>query len=78
MFSECSKIKNLNLSNFHTTNVCNIDKIFYNCSSLLELNIINFSISVETKARDIFLGCRDLAHVSCFDELILRKFNNKQ
>ena len=34
MFSGCSSLKELNLSNFNTNNVTKMDGMFYNCSSL--------------------------------------------
>ena len=44
MFSRCSSLKELNLSNFNTNNVTNMRYMFYECSSLKELNLSNFNI----------------------------------
>ena len=41
MFYNCSSIKELNLSNFNTNNVTNMEGMFYNCLSLQELNLFN-------------------------------------
>ena len=43
MFKNCEKIKNLNLSNFNTKNVINMDDMFSGCSSLLSLDLSNFN-----------------------------------
>ena len=38
MFSECSSLTSLNLSNFNTNNVEDMSEMFYGCSSLTSLN----------------------------------------
>ena len=43
MFSGCSSLTNLNLSNFNTQNVTNMGYMFYGCSSLTNLNLSNFN-----------------------------------
>ena len=43
MFSGCSSLKELNLSNFNTNNVTNMRDMFNGCSSLKELNLYNFN-----------------------------------
>ena len=43
MFSGCSSLKELNLSNFNTNNVTDMSWMFFKCSSLKELNISNFN-----------------------------------
>ena len=43
MFCECSSLKELNLNNFNTINVTNMEGMFYGCSSLKELNLNNFN-----------------------------------
>ena len=41
MFCDCSSLTYLDLSNFNTNNVDNINAMFYNCSSLENLNTLN-------------------------------------
>ena len=41
MFSGCSPLKELNLSNFNTNNVTDMGCMFNECSSLKELNLSN-------------------------------------
>ena len=43
MFSGCSSLKELNLSNFNTNNVINMSCMFWECISLKELNLSNFN-----------------------------------
>ena len=40
MFSGCSSLKELNLNNFNTNNVTNMNGMFYGCSSLKELYVL--------------------------------------
>ena len=44
MFFECNKLLSIDLSNFNTNNVDNMEYIFYNCS-LTSLNL-NFNINI--------------------------------
>ena len=43
MFCECSSLKELNIDNFKTSNVVNMNNMFLNCSSLKELNFKKFN-----------------------------------
>ena len=43
MFSRCSSLINLNLSNFNTQNVKDMDGLFSHCYSLVNLNLSNFN-----------------------------------
>ena len=54
MFSGCSSLKELNLSNFNTHNVTDMGYMFYGCSSLLELNISNFNFNNITNIEYMF------------------------
>jgi len=42
MFSQCSELKILNISNFITDNVTQMNYMFNECLSLKKLNISNF------------------------------------
>ena len=57
MFYECSALKELNLSNFNTNNVSNMNHMFNKCSSLKELNCANFNAKKITNINEIFWGC---------------------
>jgi surface protein len=43
MFSSCSSLTSLNLSNFNTNNVKYMSYMFSHCSSLTSLNLSNFN-----------------------------------
>ena len=59
MFSGCSSLEELNLSNFNTNKVINMSAMFLGCSSLKELNISNFNTNKVINMSDIFYGCND-------------------
>ena len=46
MFDGCSALKELNLFNFNTNNVKDMEWMFYGCSSLKELNLSNLILIV--------------------------------
>ena len=60
MFSNCKSLTNLDLIDFNTEKVENMEYMFNNCSSLLNLNLFNFSIQNNTKLDNIFNGCESL------------------
>ena len=45
LFYNCISLQSLDLSNFITSNVTNMNKMFYNCNSLIKLNLSNFITS---------------------------------
>ena len=62
MFSGCSSLKELNLSNFNTNNVNNMHCMFSgcsNCSSLKELNLSNFNTNNVTDMGSMFSRCSE-------------------
>ena len=69
MFAKCDKIIYIDLSNFNTTQVKNMNKMFYGCSSLKSLNFDNFDTSNVTKMENMFSGCLSLIslNLSNFD-----------
>ena len=59
MFSGCLSLKEINLSNFNTNNVINMDGMFSRCSSLKELNLSNFNTNNVTDMSFMFSKCPD-------------------
>ena len=59
MFCGCSSLKELNISNFNTNNVTNMQYMFSGCSSLKELNLSNFNTINVTYMGCMFYGCSD-------------------
>lgn len=56
MFYGCEKLKSLNLSNFDTAILKNIDSMFYGCVSLNYLDMSNFDFRYINSASDVFNG----------------------
>ena len=71
MFSECSSLKELNISNFNTSNVTNMRNMFFKCKSLKVLNLSNFTANKVTNMTNMFGECVKLK------ELKLPNFNPK-
>jgi len=64
MFSNCSKLTYLDLSNFHTSNVTDMTFMFCNCSELKEIKgINNFKTNNVTSMDRMFSGCEELRYL---------------
>jgi surface protein len=57
MFSNCSSLTSVDLSNFDTSNVTNMEFMFRNCSSLTSIDLSSFDISNVTSMMSMFSGC---------------------
>ena len=57
MFCGCSSLKKLNLNNFNTSNVIDMNLMFSECSSLKVLNLSNFDTNKVSYMRKIFYKC---------------------
>ena len=77
MFSGCSSLTSLNLSNFNTNNVNNMSHMFSNCSSLTSLNLSNFNTNNVTDMRSMFYNCSSLTSLDTKDEKILKQRKNE-
>jgi surface protein len=60
MFSGCSSLKFLNISNFSTINVLYMSNLFNGNSALKSLNISNFNTQNVVNMDDMFQGCTSL------------------
>lgn len=49
MFSNCSKLTTLDLSNFNTSKVTDMNDMFYSCNSLTTVKVINCDESTKNK-----------------------------
>ena len=45
LFRNCDDLKYLNISNFNTSSVTNMDRMFSHCSSLTSLDLSHFDTS---------------------------------
>ena len=57
MFSFCSSLKELNLSNFISKCCTTTNHMFEGCSYLKELNFPKFNINTVKDKDDMFIGC---------------------
>ena len=60
MFYNCDKLTSLDLSNFDTSKVTNMNSMFYGCSSLTSLDVSNFDTSKVTSMYEMFYNCSSL------------------
>ena len=69
MFRECSKITELNLSNFNISLVTKMNNMFYGCTSLKNLDLKNFNTLNVKEMKFMFQQCSSLysLNVSSFD-----------
>lgn len=69
MFSDCSSLTTLDVSNFDTSNVTDMYEMFCHCSNLTTLDLSNFDTSKVTNMSGMFSGCLSLTtlDVSNFD-----------
>ena len=63
MFYKCESLKNINLSNFNTTNVESMKEMFYGCKSLKNLNLSNFNFLNVNDMSNMFSGCESLINI---------------
>ncbi len=60
LFYQCSNLINLNLKNFNTSSVTNMNSMFSDCSNLKMLNISNFDVSKVTNMTSMFQGLKSV------------------
>ena len=59
MFENCTGLRKLNINNFRTNNVVNMNSMFRKCSSLKEINLDNFDTNKISNMCSIFAECND-------------------
>ena len=64
MFYECSKLIEINLSNFNTNNVKNMRCMFCNCFSLSKINLSNFNTNNVRDMSWMFSRCTSLTNIN--------------
>ena len=60
VFSSCSSLTSLDVSNFNTAKVTDMGGMFSSCSSLTNLNVMNFNTSNVTSMNAMFYSCGSL------------------
>ena len=61
MFSDCSTLSSLDLSNFNTAIVTNMSYMFYGCSTLSSLDLSNFNTAIVSDMSLMFGSCSTLS-----------------
>ena len=69
MFTSCTELTSLDLSNFDTSNVTNMNNMFFGCSNLTSLDLSNFNTSKVTDMGSMFMHCKllETLDLSSFD-----------
>ena len=76
MFSGCSALTSLDLTNFNTSKVESMRDMFEDCSALESLNLTNFNTEKVTEMSRMFEGCSALTTIYASDKFIIDKYNN--
>ena len=63
MFSDCSSLKELDVSKFNTSQVVNMSDMFHGCTVLTKLDLSNFDTSKVTDMEWMFDGCMNLKEI---------------
>ena len=76
MFSHCSSLTSLNLSNFNNNKVEDMSYMFDSCSSLTSLNLSNFNTNNVNNVCYMFFGIKKKScYLICNDKKILKEFS---
>ena len=81
MFSGCSSLKSINLSNFVTSSVLKMDRMFYECDSLNFLDLSNFNMIKCQSYDNMFSNIDSIKFINLYnfknDKIIKQIFNTK-
>ena len=77
MFMGCSKLEELDLSNFTNPKVQQMSAMFKNCSSLKSIDLTNFGTESVSTMAEMFEGCKALEglDVSSFNTIKVKEIN---
>ena len=73
MFSYCSSLDSLDLSNFITNCVTNMNNMFSNCTSLEFLDLSNFNLDNVIDMNEMFSNIKITCKILSKDEKILKR-----
>ena len=71
MFYGCSSLINIDLSNFNTNNVTNMNRMFFGCSSLKNIDLSNFNTNNVTHMFGMFAGCSSLNNINLSNLILI-------
>ena len=69
MFSRCTSLTSLDLSNFDTSNVTDMGVMFNSCSGLTSLDLSNFDTSKVTSMIGMFFECTSLTSLKMMGDI---------
>lgn len=78
MFSKCSNVTNIDLSNFDTSNVIDMSNLFYGCTRLTSLDLSEFDTHNVKDMYGMFRNCKNLKTVYITKEKWMTLQANKQ
>ena len=64
IFYLCNELEYLDLSDWDTTNVTNMNYMFYECNKLKYLNLLNFTVNCSTENMLIFDKSNNLEFIT--------------
>ena len=70
MFNFCGELEYLDLSNFNTSSVEDMEGMFNKCNKLKYLNLLNFSINCETNNMLAFNSKKDCQFITNNEDLL--------
>ena len=70
MFGDCGNLTSIDVSNFDTQSVTNMDFMFFQCYSLTSLDLSNFDTQNVTNMYGMFDGCVNLATIYASDKFV--------
>lgn len=73
MFSYCTSLTEIDLSEFNTSNITNISGMFRHCSALTSINLSNFNTSKVTEASKLVQSCTNLTTIIFGNNFTLQK-----
>ena len=68
MFSGCSGLTSLDVSNFNTQKVMIMYTMFYNCSNLRTIYASDKFVATDVNGENMFFGCTSLKGAIAYDE----------
>ena len=71
-------IISIDFSNFNSSNVTNMEKMFHNCYILEKVNFNNFDTSKVEKMNSLFHGCSKLKEITGINKFNTTKVNNME
>ena len=76
MFTGCSALLSLDVTNFNTANVTNMSTMFYNCSKLTSLYLTNFNTEKVTSMEGMFSRCKALTTIYASSKFVTTQVSN--